>query len=109
VAAAPLSITAAATSELLGLGQRGRQGGVQERRHGLTAGAATLRISSSGPCTRMSSSPGFSSMGMSLGRSFEERPKIEAQFFKNFTKGELSPNDLDSEVDRAGCRSGDMG
>ena len=24
-------------------------------------------------------------------------------------KGELSPNDLDSEVDRAGCRSGDMG
>lgn len=42
----------------------------------------------------MSSSPGFSSMGMSLGRSFEERPKIEAQFFKNFTCCGLDLHDL---------------
>ncbi|CDR49225.1 hypothetical protein NBRC10512_003286 [Rhodotorula toruloides] len=42
----------------------------------------------------MSSSPSFSSMAMSLGRSFEERPKIEAQFFKNFTCCGLDLQDL---------------
>ncbi|BGP13026.1 hypothetical protein JCM10213v2_000945 [Rhodosporidiobolus nylandii] len=42
----------------------------------------------------LSSSPGFSSMPMSLGRSFEERPKIEAQFFKNFTCCGLDLQDL---------------
>ncbi|TNY21721.1 hypothetical protein DMC30DRAFT_185743 [Rhodotorula diobovata] len=42
----------------------------------------------------LSSSPGFSSMAMSLGRSFEERPKIEAQFFKNFTCCGLDLQDL---------------
>ncbi|GAA5839624.1 hypothetical protein JCM11251_003561 [Rhodosporidiobolus azoricus] len=42
----------------------------------------------------LSSSPGFSSMAMSLGRSFEERPKIEAQFFKNFTCCGLDLHDL---------------
>ncbi|GAA5942272.1 uncharacterized protein JCM15063_002956 [Sporobolomyces koalae] len=42
----------------------------------------------------LSSSPGFSSMAMSLGRSFEERPRIEAQFFKNFTCCGLDLQDL---------------
>ena len=44
--------------------------------------------------TQMSSSPGFSSMGMSLGRSFEERPKLEAQFFRNFSCCGLDLQDL---------------
>ncbi|GAA6064269.1 hypothetical protein JCM10212_001653 [Sporobolomyces blumeae] len=42
----------------------------------------------------LTSSPGFSSMAMSLGRSFEERPRIEAQFFKNFTCCGLDLQDL---------------
>lgn len=33
-------------------------------------------------------------MGMSLGRSFEERPKLEAQFFRNFTCCGLDLQDL---------------
>ena len=44
--------------------------------------------------TALSSSPGFSSMSMSLGRSFEERPKLEAQFFRNFSCCGLDLQDL---------------
>jgi transcription factor SFP1 len=33
-------------------------------------------------------------MGMSLGRSFEERPKLEAQFFRNFSCCGLDLQDL---------------
>lgn len=62
------------------------------RSFGLNSPFSLSALSSS--LTHLSSSPGFSSMGMSLGRSFEERPKLEAQFFRNFTCCGLDLQDL---------------
>ncbi|KAM0793047.1 hypothetical protein ACM66B_000534 [Microbotryomycetes sp. NB124-2] len=59
---------------------------------GLNSPFSLSALSSS--LTQLSSSPGFSNMGMSLGRSFEERPKLEAQFFRNFTCCGLDLQDL---------------
>lgn len=62
------------------------------RSFGLNSPFSLSALSSS--LTQLSSSPGFSSMGMSLGRSFEERPKLEAQFFRNFSCCGLDLQDL---------------
>ncbi|KAK4058146.1 hypothetical protein OIO90_000885 [Microbotryomycetes sp. JL221] len=59
---------------------------------GLNSPFSLSALSSS--LTQLSSSPGFSNMGMSLGRSFEDRPKLEAQFFRNFTCCGLDLQDL---------------
>lgn len=62
------------------------------RSFGLNSPFSLSALSSS--LTALSSSPGFSSMSMSLGRSFEERPKLEAQFFRNFSCCGLDLQDL---------------
>lgn len=62
------------------------------RSFGLNSPFSLSALSSS--LTQLSSSPGFSSMGMSLGRSFEERPRLEAQFFRNFACCGLDLQDL---------------
>lgn len=62
------------------------------RSFGLNSPFSLSALSSS--LTALSSSPGFNSMSMSLGRSFEERPKLEAQFFRNFSCCGLDLQDL---------------
>ncbi|KAM0756687.1 hypothetical protein T439DRAFT_34909 [Meredithblackwellia eburnea MCA 4105] len=62
------------------------------RSFGLNSPFSLSALSSS--LTQLSSSPNLSGMSMSLGRSFEERPKLEAQFFRNFSCCGLDLQDL---------------